>query len=390
MAQKPNLVVVSGPGSPRSISRREFLRIAGVTTLGLLAAGCAPKAEAPVATEEEPEIGGQINIITWEGYENPDAFQSFYDEYGVTPNTTYIGSNDEVPTKYKAGGPGTYDVSCLNNRYFQLMAEEEMIIPLDLSRIPNWEDLYAAFQDVPYAYYEGELYCLPAFFGFDVINYNADLTDAPDSWFFHRDPAFEGKWGLLDNPAGTMMLWGTMLGHGADASQYTQDNLTEIVELGKEVVASAKTIVKSFGELKDLLVRGDIVAGYTGWEAVTAWGREEGANLAHVLPPEASKCWSDNYCIFNGAPNLDTAYAWVNHAISAEAMAIMGPAVSSMVGNSKAPALMSEEDREAMGYDGVDEKLGNAAWSKFPPKEAEDPYINMDELYEGYEKVVAG
>ncbi len=372
------------------LNRRDFLKVAGGLTAGFFAARCAPAAPPTPTEVPAPEIGGTISIITWEGYENPDAFQPFYDEYGVTPSTTYIGSNDEVLTKYRAGGPGTYDVTCLNNRYIQVMAEEGMIIPLDLSRIPNWDDLYPAFKEVPYARYEGDLYTLPAFFGFDVINYNADLTDPPDTWFFHRDPKFDGKWGLIDNPAGTIMLWGTILGHGADSSQYTHDILAEIVELGKECVASSKTIIKSFGEMKDLLIRGDIIAGYTGWEAVTAWGKAEGANLAHCLPPEAAKCWSDNYCIFTGAPNPDTAYAWVNYAISPEAMAILGPGVSSMVSNSKAPALMSEEDREAMGYDGVDEALRNAAWSKFPPKEAEDPYINMDEIFEAWEEVMAG
>jgi len=409
MEERPKVFRISSPGSPTRFNRRDFLKVAGASAAGFLAARCVPAAtptptevppaptatptSAPVPTPTEvpaPEIGGVLNLITWEGWDNAEGMQPFYDEYGVTVNFTAIGSNDEVLTKYRAGGPGTYDVTGINNRYYIPAAEEGIFIPLDLSRIPNYEDLYPAFKEVPFARYKGEIYGITAFFGFDVINYNADLTDPPDTWFFHRDAKYAGKWGLLDNPAGTMMLWGTILGHGADSSQYTHDILAEIVEFGKECVASAKTILKSYGEMQDLLTRGDIIVAYTGWEAVTVWSKKAGTNLQHCLPPEAAKCWADGYAIFNGAPNPDTAYAWVNYAISAEALAIAGMNAGSLVSNSKSAALMDPENPGTLDHTGVEEALKAAQYSKFPPKEPEDPYISMDELFEGWEEIMAG
>jgi spermidine/putrescine transport system substrate-binding protein len=402
MEERLRVFRISTPGAPTRLSRRNFLKVVGGLMASFLAARCAPPPTptptkvppTPAATPTEiptPKIGGIIHIITWEGYENPKAFQPFYDKYGVTPSTTYIGSNDEVLTKYRAGGPGTYDVTCINNRYVQVMAEEGMIIPLDESRIPNFKDLYPAFKEVPYARYKGQLMCVPAYFGFDKLCYNADLVDAPETWDFWKDPKYAGKWGLLDNPAGNMLLWGTILGYGPDGTKYTKDMLSEIVKYGKECRASAKTILKSFGEMKDLLIRGDIlVGGLCGWEAVTAWGAAEGANLPCVLPPGPAKCWSDNYMIFNGAPNLDTAYAWVNYAISPEAMAILGPGVSSLISNPKALPLMDPEHVKAMGYETVEEQLKNAQWSVFPPKEAKDPYITIDDLFKAYEEIMTG
>lgn len=390
---------VSSPGSPFTVNRREFLRVAGLTTLGLFLTQCAPTTpttQAPTtsapatAPTAAPQTGGQLNIITWEGYDDPVAFKPFYDKSGVVPNTTYIGSNDEVLTKYKAGGAGSYDCGDINSRYIQPMVEQGMIIALDESKLPNLADIYPAFWDISFARQDGKLYAAPAFFGFDVITYNADEVPEPKTWDFYKEEPYKGKYGMIDNPAGQMLLWGMLVGVGADGTKWTQEDLEKVKALGMDVVKNAALIAKSYGEMKDLLVRGDINSVYYSWEAVAAWGQEEGANLQNTLPAGPAKAWADCYFIMNGAKNLDAAYGWVNHAISPEAMAVMGQRVSSLVANSKAVELMDPAHVEAMGYDGLNERIKQATFSVLPEKEATAPYITLDEFYKAYEEIKAG
>lgn len=395
---RPGRIVETG----RRIGRRDFLRTMGGLGLGLVAARCAPAVtpiptQAPTEAQTElptevpsPAIGGNINLILWQGYDDPEAFQPFYDEYGVVPNATYIGSNDEVLTKYIAGGPGMYDITCINALYVPTMAEEEMIIPLDESKLPNLADVAAEFMDIDFVRIDGQIYSVPAFFGFDGIVYDADLVDEPENWEFWKEAEFSGKWGLLDNPAGSMMIWGGMgLGLSARLSEWTKDDLANVVEHGREVVASAATMVKSFGEMTDLLVRGDIVAAYIGDPSVAARGREQGANLEWTLPPGRAHAWLDCYMILNGSRNLQTAYAWVDHAISPEAMAIMGQNIFAAVSNTKAVDLMPPEHVQAMAYETLGESLKSAVYPTLPDKEPEPGYIGLDEFYAAWEEILA-
>lgn len=379
------------------INRREFLHLVGLGAAGLVAASCAPPA-APTGPAAQPttaapaanKIGGQLNIITWEGYDNPTAFKPFYDKYGVVPNATYIGSNDEVLTKYRAGGSGIYDVGDINSRYIGPMVQQGMLMPLDESRIPNLADLYPAFKEIDFGRVDGKMYAVPGFFGFDVITYNADKAPEPTTWDFYKQEPFKGKYAFYDNPAGQMLLWGMLVGVGTDGTKWTEDDLEKVKVLGKDVLKNAALITKSYGECKDLLVRGDILAVYYSWEAVAAWGRKEGVNLANTLPPGPAKAWVDCYFILNGAKNIDTAYAWIDQAISPEAQAVMGPGVETLVSNQKSSALMDPNHVKGMGYAGINDKIKNAIFTVLPEKDAQAPHVSLDEFYKAYDEIKAG
>jgi spermidine/putrescine-binding protein len=126
--------------------KRLFLIVSLMFIISLIVAACAPAATPPPAPEKtqapEPvkteapaaQVGGQLNILGWEGYDDPTVFKPFYDENKVVPNSTYIGNNDEVISKYKAGGPGVYDIGNINSRYLTPMIEQGMLMPLDNPR----------------------------------------------------------------------------------------------------------------------------------------------------------------------------------------------------------------------------------------------------------------
>ncbi|MCJ7623408.1 MAG: extracellular solute-binding protein [Anaerolineaceae bacterium] len=343
--------------------------------------------EAP--SVEEPEIGGQVNYLGWEGYELPEAFQSFYDEYGVVLNTTYIGSNDEVITKMKAGGPGTYDVGDINARYFNLMATTEMIIPLDESKLPNLEDLFPAWKERGFGYIDGQLYAVPAFFSTTGICYRADLVSEPD-WTFYTNPEYQGKYAVSSNGMSDMYIWAMTLGLGQDATKWTQDDLALIKERGMEEFREAATMVTGGGgEMKDLLVRGDVVLVTDCWSQVAANSQKEGVDVQFVTPAGPIKATVDIYFIFTGAPNLDAAYAWLNQAISAEALSIMGTAYDSAVTNMKAYDLMTPELKEKFGYDSINDIISLADFNILPDPDAQPPYVTLDEIFAAFEEIKA-
>jgi spermidine/putrescine transport system substrate-binding protein len=351
-----------------------------------------PAAVEPTAIPptEAPKIGGQLNYLGWEGYELPEAFQPLYDQYGIVLNTTYIGSNDEVITKVKAGGPGTYDVGDINARYLNLMAKTGMIIPLDISKLPNYQDLFPAWIDRGFGVVDGKLYAVPAFFSTTGICYNADKVTAEPDWSFYTVPELKGKYAVSSNGMSDMYIWAMTLGIGQDASKWTQDDLAKIKARGMEEFKNAATMVTGGGgEMKDLLVRGDVVLVTDCWAQIAANAQKEGVNVKFVTPAGPIKATVDIYFIFTGTKNLDTAYAWLNQAISPEALAAMGTAYESPVTNMKAYDLMTPEVKEKLGYQTMNDVVTLADFNILPDVDAKAPNVTLDEIFAAFEEVKA-
>jgi len=343
-----------------------------------------------VPPTEAPKIGGQLNYLGWEGYDLAEAFQPLYDQYGIVLNTTYIGSNDEVITKMKAGGPGTYDVGDIHARYLNLMAKTGMIIPLDESKLPNYQELFPAWRDIGFGRVDGKLYAVPAFFSTTGICYRADKIATEPTWDFYKDPALKGKYAVSSNGMSDMYIWAMTLGLGQDATKWTQDDLAKIKARGMEEFKNSATMVTGGGgEMKDLLVRGDVFLVTDCWSQIAANAQKEGVDVKFVTPAGPIKATVDIYFIFTGAKNLDTAYAWLNQAISAEALAAMGTAYDSAVTNMKAYDLMTPEVKEKLGYQTMNDVVTLADFNVLPDPDAKAPNVTLDEIFAAFEEIKA-
>jgi spermidine/putrescine transport system substrate-binding protein len=343
--------------------------------------------QAELVKAQGPTIGGQLNYLGWEGYDDSEAFNPLHDKHGIILNTTYIGSNDEVITKMKAGGPGTYDVGDINARYLNLMVQTGMIIPLDESKLPNLKELFPAWKEKKFGYVDGKLYAVPAFFSATGICYRADLVSEP-GWDFYTKPEYQGKYAVSSNGMSNMFIWAMTLGLGQDATKWTQSDLDKIKARGMDEFKYAATMVTGGGgEMKDLLVRGDVVLVNDCWSQVSSNAQAQGVDVRFVAPPGPIKATVDIYFIFTGAKNLDTAYAWINHAISAEALAIMAKNYDSAVTNQKAFDLMTPELRKSLGYETLNQTVNMVDFNIMPDPEAKAPYITLDDIFAAFDEI---
>jgi spermidine/putrescine transport system substrate-binding protein len=339
------------------------------------------------ACKTAPKIGGQLNYLGWEGYDDPQAFKPFNDQYKVVLNTTYIGSNDELITKLKAGGPGTYDVGDINARYLNMMAKTGMIIALDESKLPNMKDFFPAWNERKFGFVDGKLYAVPAFFSATGICYRGDLVPEP-GWDFYTKPEYQGKYAVSSNGMSDMYIWAMTLGLGQDATKWTTDDLAKIKARGMEEFKYAATMITGGGgEMKDLLVRGDVVLVNDCWSQVALGAQTQGVDVRFVAPPGPIKATVDIYFIFTGAKNLDTAYAWLNYAISAEALAIMAKNYDSAVTNQKAYDLLDPALRTKLGLETMNDTVKMADFNIMPNPDAQAPYVTLDQIFAAFEEI---
>jgi spermidine/putrescine transport system substrate-binding protein len=352
----------------------------------------AAKTEAPAATQAPAagKVGGQLNILGWEGYDDPAIFKPFYDENSVVPNSTYIGNNDEVISKYKAGGPGVYDIGDINSRYLKPMIAQGMLMPLDESKIPNLKKIFPAFVDTNFGRGDdGKLYAVPAYVGFSGICYRADLVPEPQDWNYWKQDPWKQKYAVTTNPLASMYVWAMTLGKGQDASKWTQKDLDEIKAYGMEQWKGAKTTASSIGEQTDLLVRGDVTTTNDCFDFPANQAIKQGVDVKVVYPKGPKKIWVDAYFILNGAKNIDTAYAWINYALSDEAMAKLGKSLGTSVSNQDSYKLMDADLVKMLGFQGLNDLIKGAEYNVLPDPSAQPPYVTLDQVYKAFDEIKA-
>src|SRR5205814_184669 len=80
---------------------------------------------------------GQLNLIAWEGYTQPQWVKPFEGQTGCQVNAKYAGSSDEMVTLMAGGGGGQYDmVSASGDADLRLIYGGD-VKPVNVSLVPD-------------------------------------------------------------------------------------------------------------------------------------------------------------------------------------------------------------------------------------------------------------
>jgi spermidine/putrescine-binding protein len=88
---------------------------------------------------------GTLNILTWEGYADPSFIEPFEAATGCQVTATFVGSNDDYAPKLLAGG-GVYDLITPTVDTTMPLILNDLVEPLDLSRLPRFGEVFEQFQ----------------------------------------------------------------------------------------------------------------------------------------------------------------------------------------------------------------------------------------------------
>src|SRR4051812_34441976 len=96
-------------------------------------------------------IGGELNFMVWEGYTDTLFTRPFEEACGVKVNATYMGSSDDLVAKLRAGGAETIDLISPSSDAATAIIEAGLAGPLDLKRIPSYDELSEGFRKLQVA-----------------------------------------------------------------------------------------------------------------------------------------------------------------------------------------------------------------------------------------------
>ena len=313
-------------------------------------------------------IGGELNFMVWEGYTDTLFAKPFEEACGVKVNATYMGSSDDLVAKLRAGGAQTIDLISPSSDALTQIIEANLAAPINLARIPSFDDLMPSFRALTIARKDGKTFGVPWAFGPNPLIYNtAKITEAPKSWNDLWDPKYRGKLSMQDDIA---TLWMVAQALGMDDPKdrshiynLSDDELAKVKARMLQLKPNIRKYWATAGDMTQLFQSGEIVAG-EGWPLMTAQLRGAGFPAGETIPAEGTTAWADHWVLTSGAKNLDAAYAWLEYTAQPFTQKLLADVTNYIVANPGAKGYMTK-DQLAVQRDIADygDKVNFWQWS---------------------------
>jgi spermidine/putrescine-binding protein len=331
-----------------AVSRRQFLTrgAAAVAGASLASGGLAARATASTGN-----IGGNLNLLAWQGYEGNGFVNAWRNANHISIHETPISSNDQILTGLRAGGIGRYSLVTPNVAYAQLLHAAGLIQPIDYSRLSNTAKLLAGVVRTahPTAEIGGKMYAVPYFWGYDGLMYNASKIPKPKSWMDVLKPEYKGKVVMMAGVNPNWEIWPRVLGY--DLARLTKPQLANVVKFLIHLKKTqCRALLPDGPSVADAMARGDVWICCSGVFTGTPEQAPKGDKLVAFLPPDGGASWIDSWQIPQQAPNLATAYAYINHMISVSVQTKMGDKFVEATVNRKAVSGMSKSNAALFDY----------------------------------------
>lgn len=321
-----------------SITRRHFLGATGLGTAMAVMGGAVPGLMPGRARAQG--LGNRVVLATWPNYHDAANFDLFADATGVFTQVNVFGSNEEMLAILQAGGSG-WDVFVPTNYAISTYVEADLIEPLDLSKLPNYDP--AAF-DPRFAdagTIDGTVYAVPKNWGTTGIAFNSTRTGGVvDSWKTFFD-------GARDQFAGRVMVHDYQLTTIGNALVYFGHSFNsvdpaELADAERLLIDVKPHLFAISSDYQPSMRNGDAWLTMC-WTGDGKQMNDDMPEIGFALGREGGEIWSDYYAIPMSAANREAAYALINYLLDPEVNAREVLAHGYPVADARTNALLPEE-----------------------------------------------
>ena len=293
-----------------SVTRRHFLGVTGLGTAMAVLGGALPMLRPGPALAGD--IGDRVILATWPNYHDAANFDLFRDQTGAAVQVNVFGSNEEMLAKLQAGGSG-WDLFVPTNYTITTYVEADLIEPLDLSKLPNYDAAAFEARFAEAGTVGGKLYAVPKNWGTTGMAWDSGKAKAPfTSWkeFFDVTRTdFSGRTIVHDYQL-------TTIGSALKYFGYSFNSVdpAELAEAEKLLIEVKPHLFAITSDYQPPMRNGD------AWLTMcwTGEGKQLNRDLPEIrfaLGKEGGEIWSDYYAIPKNAPHRDAAYALLNFLI---------------------------------------------------------------------------
>jgi putrescine transport system substrate-binding protein len=298
--------------------------------LALLAALISPLALLGTTARAQPVL----NVYNWTDYIDPSAIERFQAETGIRLRYDVFDSLETLEGKLSAGRSGYDVVVPTNEPTLSRLVRAGALLPLDRSRIPNWQNLDPALMQRVETSDPGNRHGVIYLWGTIGLGLRADRVrelapDAPlDSLALLMDPRHASRLAscgiaVMDSATDVLPSVLRYLGRSPDSMEAADLRAAEQALLA--IRPHVRSIPPSASVL-DALAAGEVCVGFTySGDVIQAAARAREAKadftISYVAPKEGAQLWFDMLAIPADAPNPEAAHAFINFLLQPQVMA---------------------------------------------------------------------
>lgn len=259
------------------------------------------------AADGSAQIGGELNLYTWDGMFPQEILKGFEEETGVRINFSNFDYDEDMLAKLEESRGGDYDLVIADDYIIELVIQEGLAQKLDTGRLVNYTNLNPVFMSQFYD--PNNEYTVPYGAGIPLLVYDPALTDVEitsyaDLW----NPALKDNIAITANYRVINGLALKVMGES-----YNTKDLDVIRAAGEKMLELAPNIrVINDSNTQDFIVSGEVAVAflYTSQVSAALNARED---LKVVYPKEGLGFGIMAGFIPSKAPNSDAAYAFLDY-----------------------------------------------------------------------------
>lgn len=359
-----------------SVSRRSFIKCAGITAGALMAPAITRRASA--------QSGGEVNVI------GPALMKVFKDVYtqrsGIQVNEKSSTDAAQVFNLLAAEGSSrvTDVVTIPNSRLWGYIALN-MLEPLDEEKLSGLSNIKSRYLDDKSQRIKGHRYGVPFLAGVMPAAYRNTAISVGEgsTWKTMFDEKFGKR--LAMRPGSALMIAQRVLGNHDTFNKFTDAATCErgLAE-ARDFVISHKHLLRKWYE-----TAGELQQLFVGDEIDFAQGMSEGVNplvmsdasYSKSVPVEGTNGYTTNICILKGAPNMENAYNMINAFLTEPNMGASIVRVNGSISTFK-DELVELTPKEQAGFGYTDEELARV-WFQNVDGPDDPRYVLLDKYTAG-------
>jgi spermidine/putrescine transport system substrate-binding protein len=318
-----------------------LLAIAIVTIVGCKSSSSQETASAPTEIIKADNLAPTekaadksklktLNIYVWEGYLPQKAVDIFEKETGIKLNISLASDNGTMITLLEGGGKA--DIIMPTQNQVNRLYEQNLALPLDLNKIPNYKNIGDSFKNQDWSKWDGKAlgsgntYVIPYVFGTSglIINkdkYKGDINNNV-SWNLLFDKDLKGRVSSK-NSAESIMICLDLA--GIPRSDLLKDANGTLEKVRSKVVELKKNVLKFYStgaEIMDLLKNEEVWVSHI-WDGGGRKLMAGDPKFVYVLPETGGMGWADTFMIPANADNPEGAYSFINFMLRQDVAALV-------------------------------------------------------------------
>ena len=330
----------------RRIRRGHVLLAAVTAALCVPASGVSSSSDNSMITKVG-KTEGQLNLIAWEGYTQPQWVKPFTKATGCKVKPKYAGSSDEMVTLMRTG---QFDaVSASGDASLRLIFGKD-VRPIDPKLIPSYKDFIPQLKSPPHNTIKGVHYGISLQWGPNTLLYNTKkVKPAPTSWSTIYSTKYKGKVTVPDNPIqiadAALYLSKSKPSLGIkDPYELNQAQFNAAVSLLKQQHPLIKKYWLLAGDEVDLFKNGGVVVG-ASWPLQTITLQDAKAPVKDLIPKEGATGWADTWMISTKAKHPNCAVKWIQWVSTPKVQAQQALSFRETPANAKACPFMNAMEK---------------------------------------------